>query len=67
MEHRAYRFDSSTSVVADRHAFADEGMAEFGAVDANLVLTPGLEATLDLGGARDGGDRPDVRTCTSCA
>src|SRR5258708_31324355 len=52
VEHRAHRFDLWTRVVADIHAFADQGMAELGHVDANLMLPPGFEAALDQGPAR---------------
>src|SRR5690349_3088291 len=61
MEHRARRVDLSTSVVADVHALADQGMAELGQVDANLMLPPGFEAALDQGRARERSDRSDVR------
>src|SRR5882762_11787721 len=64
VEHRARRFDLWTRVVADIHAFSDQGMAELGQVDANLVLPPGLEAALDQGRARERSDRPEVRDRT---
>ena len=64
VEHRAHRFDLSACVVADIHAFADQGMAEFGHVDANLMLPPGFEAALDQGRARERSDRSDVRNRT---
>src|SRR6266436_9139715 len=51
VEHRAHRFDLSTCVVADIHALADQGMAELGHVDADLMLPPGFEAALDQGRA----------------
>src|SRR5207244_3351661 len=61
VEHRARRFDLRTRVVADIHAFADQGMAELGQVDANLMLPPGFEAALDQGRTRERSDRSDVR------
>src|SRR5256885_11139925 len=64
VEHRARRFDLRTCVVADIHAFADQGMTELGQVDANLMLPPGFEAALDQGRARERSDRPHVRDRT---
>src|SRR5712664_4046530 len=64
VEHRARRFDLSTCVVADIHAFADQGMAELGHVDANLMLPPGFEAALDQRRTRERSDRSDVRNRT---
>src|SRR2546425_10022165 len=61
VEHRAHRFDLSTRVVADIHAFADQGMAEFRHVDADLVLPPGFEAAFDQGRTRERSDRSDMR------
>ena len=64
VEHRARRFDLSTCVVTDIHAFADQWMAEFGHVDANLMLPPGFEAALDQGRTHERSDRSDVRNRT---
>src|SRR6266850_353923 len=64
VEHRASRFDLWTCVVADVHAFADQGMAKLGQVDADLVLPPGFEAALDQGRTRERSDRSDVRDRT---
>src|SRR5216117_2913743 len=64
VEHRPRRFDLRTRVVADVHAFADQGMAELGQVDANLVLPPGFEAAFDQGRTRERSDRSHVRDRT---
>jgi len=64
VEHGPRRFDLWTRVVADVHAFADQGMAELGQVDANLVLPPGFQAALDQGRTRERRDRLDVRDRT---
>src|SRR2546427_10471500 len=64
VEHRARRFDLWTRVVADIHAFADQGMAELGQVDADLMLPPGFEPALDQGRTRERSDRSDVRNRT---
>src|ERR1700675_3305401 len=61
MEHRPRRFDLWACVIADIYAFTDQGMAELGQVDANLMLPSGFEAALDQGRARERGDRCDVR------
>src|SRR5260221_4759385 len=61
VEHRARRFDLWARVIADIHAFPDQGMAELGQVDADLVLPPGFQAALDQGRTRGRGDGPDVR------
>src|SRR5216117_2814378 len=61
VEHRARRFDLRARVVADVHALADQGMAELGQVDADLMLPSGFEAALDQGRTRERSDRPDVR------
>src|SRR5207244_162509 len=61
VEHRARRFDLWTCVVADIHAFSDQGMAELGQVDPNLMLPPCFEAAFDQGRARERSDRPHVR------
>ena len=64
VEHRARRFDLWTCVVADIHAFSDQGMAELGQVDPNLMLPPCFEAAFDQGRARERSDRPHVRDRT---
>src|SRR5258706_8351763 len=64
MEHRPRRSDLSARVIADIHAFADQGMAELGHVDANLMLPPGFEAALDQGRTRERSDRRDLRDRT---
>src|SRR6267142_7219998 len=64
MEHRPRRFDLPARVIADVHAFADQGMAELGQVDANLMLPPGFETALDQGRPRERSDRSDVRDRT---
>src|ERR1700682_2117135 len=52
VEHEACRLHFWPCVVADVHAFADQGMAELGEVDSNLVLASGLEAAFDQTCAR---------------
>src|SRR5437879_403643 len=64
VEHGPRRFDLWIRVVADVHAFADQGMAELGQVYANLVLPPGFQAALDQGRTRERRDRLDVRDRT---
>src|SRR5260370_40757535 len=63
-ENRTRRFDLSACVIADIHAFTDQGMAELGHVDADLMLPPGFEAALDQGRTRERSDRSDVRDRT---
>src|SRR5258706_6706102 len=64
MEHRPRRFDLWARVIADIHALTDQGMAELGHVNANLMLPPGFEAALDQGRTRERSDRRDVRNRT---
>src|SRR5256885_6939384 len=64
VQHRARRFDLRTCVVADVDALSDQGMAELGQVDADLVLPAGFEAALDQGRPREWGDRLYVRDRT---
>src|SRR5262249_52353953 len=61
VEHRARRLDSRAGVVADVYPLSDQGMAELGQVDADLVLSPGFETALDQRRALKRGNRPYMR------
>src|SRR5258706_2480909 len=61
MQHRARRFDLGAVVIANIDTLTDQGMAELGEVNANLMLSAGLQAALDECRARKRLDRPHVR------
>src|SRR5688500_18071408 len=46
MQHRPRRLDARLAIVADVHALAEQRVARFAQVNADLVLAPGLERAL---------------------
>jgi hypothetical protein len=64
VQHRALRRDSRAVVLADIHRLADQRVAQFTQMNPDLMLSAGVQLTLDQGGGRERAQWAHVRDGT---